>query len=226
MKNTRPIHVYMMPGLAANAKIFRFIKLDPRFEVHLLSWFMPKQNETLNAYAQRMCAHIKHPNPVLVGVSFGGILVQEMSKLIDSQKVIIISSVRTRKEFPIHMRITSKTKAYRFFPMQWVNNLEDFVGFVFGPGARKRMDLNKRYLSFRHPDYLNWSLDVLFNWAQTEPIEGVVHIHGSYDLVFPILYLKDYISVPKGTHVMIMLRASWFNENLPKIILGQYTNKK
>ncbi len=222
MKNNNSIHVYLMPGLAANPQIFKFLNLDARFTLHSLAWFMPKKDEAFSEYARRMTAKIKHKNPVLLGVSFGGMLVQEMAKHIDCQKVIIISSVRTRKEFPIHMRITSKTKAYRLFPMQWVNNLEDFVGFVFGPSARKRMDLNKRYLSYRSPEYLDWALDAFFNWEQTVPLENVVHIHGTFDLVFPVMYLQDYIPVPKGTHVMIMLRATWFNENLPKIILDEF----
>jgi hypothetical protein len=38
--------------------------------------------ETLVSYAKRMCEKVTHPNPVLIGVSFGGILVQEMSKII------------------------------------------------------------------------------------------------------------------------------------------------
>jgi hypothetical protein len=119
------------------------------------------------------------------------------------------------------MRITRKTKAYKFFPVQWIDNLEDFVGFVFGPTARKRMDLNKKYLSVRSPEYLNWSLEVLFNWSQDVPLPNVTHIHGTYDMVFPVLHLKDFIPVPKGTHVMIMTRAKWFSQNLPRIILTQ-----
>ena len=221
MNKSAAIHVYMMPGLAANNEIFERIKLSSPFEVHLLSWFMPNQDESLVSYAERMCEHITHPNPVLIGVSFGGILVQEMSKIISCKKVIIISSVRTWREFPIHMRITRKTKAYKFFPVQWIDNLEDFVGFVFGPTARKRMDLNKKYLSVRSPEYLNWSLEVLFNWSQDVPLPNVTHIHGTYDMVFPVLHLKDFIPVPKGTHVMIMTRAKWFSQNLPRIILTQ-----
>ena len=220
MEKTLPIPVYLMPGLAANSDIFNLIRLDARFEVCRLSWIPPREEEPLATYAKRMCEKIKHQNPVLLGVSFGGILVQEMSKIIPCRRVIIVSSVRTRKELPIHMRITRKTKAYRFFPMHWVNNLEDFVSFAFGPAARKRMDLNKKYLSVRDPAYLTWSLAAFFQWGQKEPLPNVTHIHGVYDLVFPILYLKDYIPVPKGTHVMILLRATWFNENLPKIILG------
>jgi len=222
MRKSNVIPIYMMPGMAANTSIFDFIKLGNSFEIHRLAWFPPKEDETLTAYAQRMCEKVTHPNPVLVGVSFGGILVQEMSKIISCRKVIIISSVRSRKEFPIHMRITRKTKAYRFFPTQWVDNLEDFVAFVFGPAARKRMDLNKKYLSVRDPKYLKWSLEAFFNWEHKEPLPNVVHIHGTYDLVFPIFYLKDYIAVPKGTHVMIVLRARWFNRNLPKIILNNW----
>jgi esterase/lipase len=37
--------------------------------------------------------------PVLVGVSFGGILVQEIATHIKARKVIIISSVRSNAEF-------------------------------------------------------------------------------------------------------------------------------
>lgn len=222
MKKLEVIHVYMMPGMAANTSIFDFIQLGNSFEIHRLAWFTPKKDDSLVSYARQMCEKIIHPNPVLIGVSFGGILVQEMSKIIPCRKVIIISSVRTQKEFPIHMRITRKTKAYRFFPTQWVGNLENFVGFMFGPAARKRMDLNKKYLSVRHPAYLNWALDAFFNWDQEEPLPNVVHIHGTYDLVFPVFYLKDFIAVSKGTHVMIVMRAKWFNTNLPKIILNDW----
>lgn len=222
MTNTAVIHVYMMPGMAANASIFDLIDLGSAFEIHRLSWFTPKKKESLESYAKRMCEKVTHPNPVLLGVSFGGILVQEMAKIISCRKVIIVSSIRTRKELPIHMRITRKTKAYRLFPTQWVDNLEDFVSFMFGPAARKRMDLNKKYLSVRDPHYIDWSLEVFFNWAQTEPLPNVTHIHGAFDLVFPIFYLKDYIAVPKGTHVMIVLKASWFNNNLPEIILRDW----
>lgn len=222
MRKSEVIHVYMMPGMAANTSIFDFIHLGNLFEVHLLPWFPPKNNETIVSYAKRMCTKVKHSDPVLFGVSFGGILVQEMSKIISCRKVIIVSSVRSHKEFPVHMRITRKTKAYRFLPTQWVDNLEDFVGFIFGPSARKRMDLNKKYLSVRSPEYLNWALEVFFNWEQEKPLPNVVQIHGTYDLVFPVFHLKDFIPIPKGTHVMIVTQAKWFNQNLPKIILQDW----
>jgi thioesterase domain-containing protein len=39
-----------------------------------------RADESLDEYAKRIAEKIKLENPVLIGVSFGGILVQEMAK--------------------------------------------------------------------------------------------------------------------------------------------------
>ena len=86
------IPVYMMPGLAASSSIFeRIILPDDIFETVLLEWEIPFDKETLPDYAKRIANKIQHQNPVLIGVSFGGILVQEMAKCIETRKIIIIS---------------------------------------------------------------------------------------------------------------------------------------
>lgn len=89
------IHVYFMPGMAASSTIFERIKLpEEAFEMHMLEWFLPEKNETLQHYARRMANEVKHEEAVLIGVSFGGILVQEMKQFLKPKKVIIISSVK------------------------------------------------------------------------------------------------------------------------------------
>ena len=83
-------HIYCMPGMAASPKIFEYLKLPKNFEIHLLSWIPPLKDEPLTNYAKRMCQRVVHKNPILLGVSFGGILVQEMAKHIFVKKIIII----------------------------------------------------------------------------------------------------------------------------------------
>jgi len=93
------IHVYLMPGMAANSSIFEYIQLPPnKFEIHLLEWIPPIDNETLSSYAHRMSLKITHDNSVLIGVSFGGVLVQEMSLFREIKKIIIISSIKSKSE--------------------------------------------------------------------------------------------------------------------------------
>ena len=94
------IPIYFMPGLAAGPEIFEHLKLSSEiYEFYYLEWIEPIDlDESIFNYALRITKGIQHINPVLVGVSFGGILVQEVSKLIATRKVIIISSVKTHHE--------------------------------------------------------------------------------------------------------------------------------
>ena len=87
-------HIYMMPGLAANSKVFENINLQNKnYCIHKLDWIQPELNESLKQYCNRFSKKIKHKNPILLGVSFGGIIVQEIDKIIDVKKLIIVSSV-------------------------------------------------------------------------------------------------------------------------------------
>ena len=70
------IHVYLMPGMSANSLIFEKIKFPENFKLHKLDWINPDIDESIENYAKRLSEKIVHKNPVLIGVSFGGILVQ------------------------------------------------------------------------------------------------------------------------------------------------------
>ncbi|MDA7765329.1 alpha/beta hydrolase [Flavobacteriaceae bacterium] len=213
------IDVYCMPGMAASPKIFEFISLPKPFRIHLLSWIPPDKEESLSSYAKRMCKRITSENPILLGVSFGGVLVQEIAKHIPVQKVIIVSSIKTNEELPLPMKMARTTNAHKLLPTQWINNLDALALFAFGKGIKKRLELYQKYLSERNPDYLNWSINALVNWDQVEVPTSVVHIHGEKDTVFPIKYLSNpYIRI-KGGHAAIMTQAQWFNSELPDIIL-------
>ena len=105
--------VYLMPGMAASPRIFEFLKFPENFQVFYLSWFPPEKEETLENYALRMSLRVEQENPVLVGISFGGVLVQEMAKYIDCKKIIIISSVKSNQELPNHMKLAQITNVHK-----------------------------------------------------------------------------------------------------------------
>jgi len=213
------IPVYLMPGMAANPTIFEHIKLpEDQYQIHWLEWKIPEKNESISSYAKRICQDIKHDNPVLIGVSFGGILVQEISKLINTKKVIIVSSVKTKHELPKRMKLLKATKAYKILPTQLLSNIDLLAKYAFGNTITKRIELYKKYLSVSDKNYLDWAIEQVVCWEQEQPIDGVVHIHGDNDLVFPFSNLSDCITIKGGTHIMIINRYKWFNQNLPKLI--------
>lgn len=209
-----------MPGMAANPSIFDNIDLPANiFEKHFLDWSVPDKNISLEDYALIMSRRIKHEDAVLIGVSFGGILVQEMAKHIKVAKVIIISSVKSKSELPKRMIFARYTKAHKLLPTGLVNNMELLAKYAFGETIPKRLALYEQYLSVRDKYYIDWSIDAIVNWKQTQYQENIIHIHGENDPVFPIGHIKNCITVKNGTHTMIIHRSKWFNEHLPTIIL-------
>ena len=218
--NQEIIHVYLMPGMAANPIIFEHLTLpEDKFEIHWLEWLTPNSKERIEEYAQRMASLVKHDKSVLLGVSFGGIIVQEMSKYLNLKKLIIVSSVKTKHEFPNRMKIAKKTKAYKLIPTKLLTSAEALAKYAFGETALNRIELYKKYLSVIDKQYLDWAIENMVNWNQNKALVNIIHIHGDKDAIFPIHNIKECIIVKGGSHIMIINKYKWFNENLPKLIL-------
>lgn len=214
------IHVYLMPGMAASPLIFENIKLpEDKFKIHHLEWVIPFENESLANYALRMTKFIKNNNVVLLGVSFGGVLVQEMSKHINVRKLIIVSSVKSKNELPKHMQLAAATGVYKLLPTQLASKIDVLEKYALGKNFTKRLKLYKKYLSVNDNQYLSWAIKQMVNWNQAEPPTGIIHIHGEHDAVFSISNITDCITIPKGTHIMIINKYKWFNQHLADIIL-------
>jgi esterase/lipase len=165
-----------------------------------------------------MCNFVKHENVVLLGVSFGGILVQEMSKLIKVKKLFVVSSVKSHHELPKRFKLLKVTKAYKILPTQLVSNIDLLAKYAFGETIKKRVDLYRKYLSLNDKTYLDWSIEQVVCWDQEEPNSDAIYIHGDKDIVFPNSCEGDCLVLKGGTHIMIINKYKWFNENLPKLI--------
>ena len=212
-------HVYFVPGMAAGKEIFKNIRLpEDRYEIHILEWLIPEKNESLESYAKRMAERIQYENSVLVGVSFGGVVAQEMSEFKELKKLIIISSVKSRKEIPTRLRIASRTGAYRLVPTRMMLSAEDLTKFAVGPRSKKRLKLYQTFLHVRDKRYLDWAIKNMVCWQRKKPLRKVIHIHGDRDIIFPIKNINDCVTLEGGTHVMLLDKGKQVSEKLLKVI--------
>lgn len=206
-------HIYFMPGLGVGPEIFKKLTLNPEYELHYLEWKKPiSQEESLVNYSMRMADDVKHENPVLIGVSFGGILVQEMSKFINTKKIIIISSVKSKNEFPKRFKFANASKIYKLFPTSIVTNFDNYSKFFIGKYLRKKAENYKRYLTVKDKTYIEWSIQTVLNWKQETPIDPILHIHGTKDNVFPIKHIHNCEQIIDGDHAMIIIKAKKISE--------------
>lgn len=210
-------HIYCVPGLSASSKIFEFINLPKEdFEIHLLEWLIPESiNETIKHYANRLCKTITEENVILMGVSFGGVMVQEMSKIVHPKKIILISSIKNKGELPKRLKLAKSSRAYKLFPAKRITSFENFMSVIFGKMAKKRIEQYKTYLSVRDPLYLKWSVYNVLHWQQEETLPNILHIHGTSDHIFPFKHIKNSIEIKNGSHVIVLNRA----KEISKIIV-------
>lgn len=209
--------VYFISGLGADERVFQFLDL-PEVEKIYIKWIIPVNQESLASYVNRLTAQIDLTQQiVLVGISFGGIIAQEISKIIDCQKVIIISSIKSRLEFSWQLSLVSSSKIYRLFPakfLKWSNTLT--ADYYFSTSSTKESELLHQIIKDTDSHFLRWAIDRLMSWKNPDPQKNIIHIHGTSDRIFPTKPIKDYIKIPGGGHFMIVNKAA----ELSKIIMG------
>lgn len=219
------IPVYFVPGLASSETIFEYIQLPEQFECFYLSWDSPLPGESLRDYARRFSAKVKHPDPVLIGCSFGGILVQEMKAFTEPRAVIVISSAKSYHEYPRRFRLARRTRLHKLMPVSLLVNIDRLHRYKFNKWINERLRLYRKYIGIRDKAYWNWAIEQVIMWNREKPDPEVIHIHGTDDEVFPARYISNFIPVPGGTHIMVINRFKWFNEHLPAIINKAITEK-
>lgn len=220
MESPNKIQLYFMPGMAASSKIFEYLDLsNDVFESHFLEWKLPQKEESITDYAKRMATEIKHDSAILIGVSFGGVLVQEMAKFVNPRKIIIVSSVKSCNELPKRMQWARNTGLYKIFPSGLLQEIPSFKVLAVTKSLKKKFELYDTYFFRKETEYLDWAVKNMLCWREEENHSNLIHIHGTADSVFPIKNIKTCIPVRGGTHAMILTKAKWFNDNLPKLLL-------
>lgn len=208
------IPVYCMPGMAASSRIFQHLEWPEEYEVHLLDWDEPRAKESFAAYASRIAQRITAPNPILIGVSLGGVLVQQIATLLPAYRgVVLISSIKSAEELPRWMRCCKRLRLQNLLPLEWL------ASFEFWKRTKRYRKLYYKYIGLASAHYLAWCARELLNWQfPTLPPEKLIHIQGDKDIVFPIKNIKDCIRIHNGTHIMIISRFRWFREHFVTLI--------
>lgn len=219
MKTKKKIPVYFVPGMAAGPQTFSNIHLpEEDYRVTVIEWIIPMADESLTHYAKRMSEKVKEPNAVLVGVSFGGVVAQEMEQFLSLRNLIIISSIKNKTELPIRMWVTGTFKFYKLFPTSKILSAKDLTRFSIGPRSKKRLALYQKYLDVRNKTYLDWAIKQMTTWSRNETVAGLVHIHGAQDSVFPIKHIQNCIVIQGGTHIMLLTKGRELSELLRQLI--------
>ena len=210
-------HIYCISGFGADERVFS--KLDfGENKVHFIPWKIPEKHETIGSYAGRMSNNIIHPSPILMGLSFGGMMSIEIAKLISVEKVVLLSSISTYHELPLYMRIAGKLHLNKMIPMKPYPILEPLENYNLGVETKEEKKLLREYRKNLNLQYSNWAMNEVVNWKNNWIPPNLVHIHGTKDHIFPIRYVKADYRIKGAGHLLPMNNAEEVNVILKKII--------
>lgn len=205
--------IYCISGFGADERVFSRLNFGDN-TVHFISWLVPSKNERIEDYAKRMSEKILHPNPVLVGLSFGGIMSIEIAKIIQTDKIILISSIKTLHEMPLWMKLSGKLKLDQVFPLKTFKLIEPIENYNLGLENEEELELVREYRKSIGQKYTNWAAHQILNWKNEWQPGKITHIHGGNDHIFPIKNIKADYTIPDGGHFLVMNRATQVNKFL------------
>ncbi len=196
--------IYAISGLGADKSVFEYLELEN--ELITLDWIPPKVNEPIEEYAKRFAENYgvdKEINFIILGVSFGGLIATEISKLYQPKMTFLISSAETKYEINKFWKLIGQVGITKILPKNLFDPPRKFAHFLFGTQKKKLLNA---ILDDTDVGFTKWAINELLNWKNITKLSNVIKIGGSKDKLLPP---KDesIIIIEGGEHFMIVDKA-------------------
>lgn len=207
------MNLYFISGLGADEKAFARIQLQNVNVVHV-NWVEHSKEDTITSYAIKLLPQINQSEPfILVALSFGGIIAQELNKFLNPKKTIIISSVTHHSQFPFYYQLGKHT--ITLLPDFFFRKSNFLINYLFGAKGKSSKVLSL-ILEANDPKFIKWCVTAVLKWRKTEKTVNIISIHGTNDRIIP--YHKCDYTIEKGSHFMVYNKAIEIQKILQKEI--------
>lgn len=210
--------IYCLSGLGADERIFTRLHLHGVELIHI-PWPDYDEHDELPCYAQKVAVLIDDENPVVLGVSLGGMIGVEICKMRPVRKLILVSSAKTRHELPPYdgnlFGWLMKSKIVPPFLYKLPNQV---LYDKFGAESDEDEALLSAILKDSDGRFMKWAMRAVALWQNDEVPDPVAHIHGRQDkMLLPDNVNADYW-IEDGGHIMIFNRAELVSRFVQKEI--------
>ena len=207
--------LYIFSGLGADERVFQRLDFSG-FSTTFIKWIVPQDRETIENYATRLLDQITTTKPTLIGLSFGGLIAVELAKQIETEKVILIASAKTKDEIPFYYRFAGQLGLHKLLPSRLLKSSNFITNWFFGTSATFDRQLLKQILSDTDTTFLNWAIDKVVHWTNQMQPKNIIHIHGTRDRILPLGYVKCISTIKNGGHLLTLNKAAELNSILRK----------
>ncbi len=221
---TLPGRMVLIPGYACDGRVFGPQRRAFGDRLETPDWIAPKPNESIRHYAQRWAETLCRPGDdrpmVLGGLSFGGLVAQELAACIEPAPrcVLLIASTRIPERWTLPVQMAQLLG--RLVPGASVNKAASLLSLPFA--LRDGVDdagkkLLRAMARDADPAMLKWAAAAAIDWPGAEPAgpdaPPVYSIHGRDDWVIPDDGSAD-TTLDLGRHLINLSHAESVNRFL------------
>ena len=160
-------NIYCISGLGADERIFRKLQIKDARLQHL-PWVTFNEHDEMGCYAQKMAAQIPEKNPIILGLSFGGMLATEIARQIPVRQVFVISSAKGRHELPDVSGALKFLIRHDLIPYGLFKKPNKVLFSRFGAETEEEKQMLASIMESTDTDFLGWAFNVILNWQNTE----------------------------------------------------------
>src|SRR3990167_10569628 len=150
--------LYLFSGLGVDERVFQQLDFS-RYSPVYIKWIPPQEKETIESYAGRLRKQILESKPILIGLSFGGMMAIEVAKQIETERVVLIASAKTKNEIPFYYRWAGALRLHKLLPTALVKQATFLSNWLFGVTRSRDKLLLKTILHDTAPIFLRWAID-------------------------------------------------------------------
>jgi pimeloyl-ACP methyl ester carboxylesterase len=205
--------LYIFSGLGADERAFQGLDFSD-YSTIFIKWNAPQYKESIEDYATRLLDQITTPKPTLIGLSFGGLMAVEVAKQIETEKVILIASAKSKREIPFYYRVAGRLGLHKLLPPGLLKKSNFITNWFFGTSSSYDKKILKQILIDTDSFFLKWALDKVARWTNIAQTENVFHIHGANDRILPLSYLNPNEIIKNGGHLMTLNKTTELNNIL------------
>ncbi len=211
--------IYCISGLATDHRLFETLSV-PQYELVPLLWATYDHSDDMESYADKISRQIRDESPIIIGLSFGGMLSVEIGKKFPSWRIFLVSSAKTAAEVGYKGSILRWLSRKNLIPSALFNKPNFYTLARFGAKTPEDKKFISRIISSSNPDFMRWCVNAVFNWDNDSYPDNITHIHGTDDKIIYPQNVQAHYWVEGGSHMMIYNRGAEVGKIIADCLAG------
>ena len=213
--------LYFISGLGADSRAFSLIDSFEGYQTVYLEWIPNKKDESLNSYTSRLIQnHSITKHDILIGLSFGGLVAQEITKISDAKKVIFISSFRDKRDLKSPLQFLLNLRLYHLLPNFKIKAFDKFALRFFSIKSEEGKEGLLDMMQKTDQKLTKWSMMQIQKFKhQANNDVKIFNIIGDKDkLLKNWKLLANNYPIKNAGHLMVYENAEQVNNTLKKLL--------